>query len=180
MPDDGTALPCELLYVSPMLLGPGTIIPPGNFGKNILSHTPSQGANGWAVVRELIFEQVRSRVAPHLPSRLNCCFLFTSVAAALEGGRELSEHVHSPVIYCAEIVDASQPQCLGDYDTIKMIDANQYVDSSHRIAIGYWSAAVTGKLREGCLPELLTASPIRIVREYNPRVPNLLIFPTTA
>lgn len=178
MSGDDIALPRELLFVSPMLLAPGSIIPPGNFGKNLLSHAPSQGLNGWAVVRELIFEQVRNHVAPHLPSRLNCCFLFTSVAAAIHGGKELSAHVCSPIIYVAEIVDPSLPRCFGNFDAHKMIDESRYVDSAHQIAMGYWLAARTGKLQEGCLPELLTSSPIRIVSEYSGHAPHPLIFST--
>ncbi|WP_298016733.1 hypothetical protein [uncultured Castellaniella sp.] len=169
--------PQELLYVSPMLLAPGSIIEPGNFGKNILGQNPTQGRNGWPVVRELIFDQVRFFTAPHLPSRLHCNFLFTSTAAALHGGQELATEVLSPCIYNVEITDPEAPQCMGDFDTLKTIDENHFISSTHAVATAYWHAAATNNLREGCLPELLTASPIRILRRASYQ-PHILVLPT--
>lgn len=172
-----TGAPQELLYVSPMLLAPGSIIEPGNFGKNILGQNPTQGRNGWPVVRELIFDQVRFLIAPHLPSRLHCNFLFTSTAAALQGSQELATEVLSPCIYSVELTDLTAPQCMGDFDTLKTIDEKHFISSTHAVATAYWQAATANELREGCLPELLTASPIRILRRVSYQ-PHVLVLPT--
>lgn len=168
--------PKELRYVSPVLLEPGSVISPGNFGKNVMAHTPSR-TNGWMMARELIMERVRLQYAPHLPSRLHCCFLFTSDAAAFHGARDLTDGILAPCVYKVELVNPDEPWCFGDYDTVRAIDENQFFKSATEVAQRYWISARTGELREGCLPEFLTLSPIRVVRGIN--IPsNAHLFPT--
>ncbi|WP_218972768.1 DUF2441 domain-containing protein [Neopusillimonas maritima] len=160
------ATPAELRYVAPMFLEVGAIIPPGNFGKNIMAHTPER-MNGWMLARELIMERVRLQVAPHLPSRLNCCFLFTSDVAAFHGAADLTTGLLAPCIYKVELVNPSAPSCFGDYDTVRTIDEKRFFESVTQVAQQYWASASTGQLREGCLPEFLTLSPVRVVQKIN-------------
>lgn len=170
MDTETTEVPLELIYVSPMLLEPGSVVPPGNYGKNVFGHTPARGMDGWILARELIFERARLMLTPHLPSRLNCNFLFTSAAAAFQGSQNLSASVLSPCVYRVELVDPTAPSCQADFDTFNAIDVNNFADSAYNVAMRYWTSASTGDLREGCLPEMLTTSSIRIVQALSGNV----------
>ena len=37
---------------------------------------------------------------------------------------------------------------MGDFDTLKAIDENHFISSTHSVALGYWQAAATNSLDE--------------------------------
>lgn len=153
----------ELICILPMLLEQGSIVPPGNFGKNILHHTPNKGMDGWMMARELIFEKVRLFMYAQLPSRLNCNFLFTSTAAAIACIQDMTGPMLAPCAYRIELVDSSAPHCIAHFDAFNTIDSNNFYESTQHAAKQYWGNAATNTLPEKAVPEMLTKSPIRII-----------------
>lgn len=153
----------DLVYVSPTLLEPGSVVPPGNFGKNIAGASPDT-TDGWTVAREMVFENARMRFTPHLPSRLTCAFLFTSTAAALAMLPDLRSSMLAPALYSVELVDPEKPWCIADFDAFRMIDRRKFLESTMHAAQVYWTLAAHGVELADRAHELLTLSPIRIKR----------------
>ena len=56
-------------HSAPLLLEPGAIIHPGNWGRILNCYTQQQG-NPWILAREFAFESIRVSEHPELPSRL--------------------------------------------------------------------------------------------------------------
>ncbi len=67
-------------HVAPMLLGPGSTILPGNWGR--LLHTHAQVNPN--LFRDVVMEYIRATNYPDKPSRLNCVFLLESLEEAMK------------------------------------------------------------------------------------------------
>ena len=65
-------------HFAPILLGEGSIIEPGNFGRVIRL----RGAAHPLYRREMAYEQMREAAFPLLPSRLDCLFCFPTLQEA--------------------------------------------------------------------------------------------------
>jgi len=70
-------------HISPTILGVGSVILPGNFGRIVKLYNPSS-VNFDILTRETIFEQVRQQEFQDKPSRLDCLFLLESLEQAIE------------------------------------------------------------------------------------------------
>ena len=68
-------------HSAPLLLEPGAIIHPGNWGRILNCYTQQQG-NPWILAREFAFESIRVSEHPELPSRLSCAFAFETLEHA--------------------------------------------------------------------------------------------------
>lgn len=65
-------------HFAPLLLAPGSIIEPGNFGRIIRQ----RGAAHPLYRREMFYENIRQNLFPTMPSRLNCLFCFPTLEEA--------------------------------------------------------------------------------------------------
>jgi hypothetical protein len=65
-------------HVAPILMRPGSVVEPGNWGRIIGLHGQAHNLHG----REMLLEQIRAAEFPHLPSRLSSCFYCPDVANA--------------------------------------------------------------------------------------------------
>lgn len=87
-------------HVCTLILEPGSIIKPGNFGRVIQLYR--QRDLNILPTRELCFEIVRLKQYPDKPSRLSCLFLSPTLEHAV---RYVRNHCFSSLIYEVEIID---------------------------------------------------------------------------
>jgi len=149
-----------LFYASNHLMEVGTVIPPGNFGKNILSYSINH--EQWKVVRELIFEQVRQIEAPQLPSRMNCCFLFDDLEVAKQSCRDLGLNL-APMIYRVEPINSDASLCLSNFDVSATINGERFIPSLFEAASTYWKDAANNRKPANGRTEILSGSAVRII-----------------
>lgn len=143
-------------------LAPGSVIEPGNYGRVIRCYPhDGQAANGWKLAVELAFESQRLVMDRELPSRLDSCFVFEDVHQA--HAMKASMGFHFNLLYEVELVDANARVHRADLGLINACYRSEpnrlFWDKVHDAACSYWSGAI------GTIPELLTLSPIRILRE---------------
>lgn len=92
-------------HSAPLLLEPGAIIHPGNWGRILNCYTQQQG-NPWILAREFAFESIRVSEHPELPSRLSCAFAFETLEHANQYKSNFS--AWSP-LYEVELVTPDAP-----------------------------------------------------------------------
>jgi len=108
--------------------------------------------------RELVFEMVRKENAPHLPSRLNCSFLFTKIEDAHVGMQAFSGgFVLGHRIYSAELVEPDAPSHIADFNLIGLPQGTEFLQPMILRARRYWAG------QDIQVPEFLTTSAIRIL-----------------
>jgi hypothetical protein len=143
-------------HSAPLLLAPGAVIQPGNWGRIINCYKANQApVQAWIMARELAFEVVRTESYPHLPSRLSCCFAFDSLDHANQYASEFSPWNS---LYEVELVNPSAPIHRGAFNLINHPPATvEYLPVAIASARAYWA----GERIE--VPEILTESPLRIL-----------------
>jgi hypothetical protein len=92
-------------HSAPLLLEPGAIIHPGNWGRILNCYTQQQG-NAWMLAREFVFESVRVSEYPNLPSRLSCAFAFETLDHA---NQYMSNFSPWNPLYEVELVEPGAP-----------------------------------------------------------------------
>lgn len=142
-------------------LAPGSIIEPGNWGRMVrLYPTNADANNAWRLARELVFEQVREREFPKLPSRLNSCFVFESRDHARSASNGMNGYWN--LLYEVELVQPDLARHRGDFDLLSacmQADNTPFLAKATRSATSYWSGVIHSNV-----PEILTASPLRVIR----------------
>lgn len=146
----------EFYHVTHLPLRAGSIIEPGNFGRIINSYRTDRG-NPWVLARELVFELVRKESWAHLPSRLNCSFLFMSLEAAHAGFDALNGELMGNRIYRAELVEPDAPSHVADFSLVRLPQGTEFLHPMMTIAERYWRGD------QIAAPEYLTTSPIRLL-----------------
>lgn len=128
-------------HVTPMMLGEGSIILPGNWGRILkLYQQPHVNA---ALYRETVFEQIRSSEFPHKPSRLNCLFFLPSLQDAVH-----YRNAESPfgVIHEIAVNTDNTELHFGDYNFGGALASVQLLESMPHIAREYWSVEATNSV----------------------------------
>lgn len=90
----------KFYHVSHRDLREGTILTLGAYGERIRRHDFIKNAYS-TYIKEEIFEAIRKEQYPHLPSRLNCVFLFLEFSVAKEfyaNRGQYKEYVYEVVI----------------------------------------------------------------------------------
>lgn len=143
-------------HVAPLLLAPGSVILPGNYGRVVRLIGPSHHA--WE--REQVLESVRAARYSEKPSRLACCFCFESPNTA-----DFYRRVRAPndVAYEVEKIEQDAPEHRSDFNVIQPLPGRS--ENMEQIADLYWTAGLWISVQE--MPwirceEVLTASPLRI------------------
>lgn len=78
-------------HSAPLLLEPGSIIKPGNWGRILNCYRQGNNlANAWMLARELAFEAVRTAEFAALPSRLAAAFVFETLNDVNQYRRQFS------------------------------------------------------------------------------------------
>ena len=142
-------------YCYSLPLEVGSVIRPGNWGRILRTYTPQSAPNHWLLTREVAYELVRVRSFPQKPSRFESIFLYLSendlneFRASANRGLDLG--------YEVELVDPSASSHLGDWTLPNMQNTDNLPVFESRATL-YWQGTNIVK------PELVTLSPIRIIR----------------
>lgn len=154
----------KYFHVCPILLEVGSVIKPGNFGRVIEQYRV--GMLGAMAHRELSFEIVRLKHFAHLPSRMQCLFLFGSFEAALN-------HVHSiaptNVVYEVELIGDEEPfhADMGLFATNLPSEQYPVLPFFVNLAAVYWQGKTAAP---NDTSEFLTLLPVRVVQMHDHRV----------
>ena len=140
-----------LYHCAQIILGPGSIILPGNWGR-IKQQFEENGAT---IAREVIIENIRIKEFLSKPSRFDGVFACPTIDSA-----KLYRDKHAPtnLIYEIEILDPTAARHDGDYETC--IKGFVGINSMQQNARTYWNGTNNNNA-----PEILTLSPIKIIRQ---------------
>lgn len=122
----------KMYHVSPILLGVGSTIQKGNWGRIIKKYT-DKNANS-VLFREIILEMVRKDHYSDKPSRLDCIFLLPDLQSAW---RYRNLMANWNVIYEVE-VDPKNEIHQGDYQKVLPVNQPLY-DQTPEFAHNYWT-----------------------------------------
>ena len=146
-----------------VLLRPGSVIEPGNYGRMLGTYRNDNGPNGWKLATELALETRRARDFSALPSRLSCCFAFLDVASALATRDRLGGLTN--ILYEVELADDDASSHIGDFDLISRCYIPRpdlaFLQTIEDVGTTYWRG------KPGGTRELLTNSGLRVVRQVN-------------
>ena len=151
-----------LYHSSLSLLGPGSIVVPGNYGRII--RIVGESHRLWG--REQTLEEVRKLEFPHKPSRLDSAFAYTSLETAkFHMNLPQVRGQLFPILYEVEKVDENAPEHRADYNVVQPLPRRP--ETMSEIARLYWTAGLWTSTVGGPntkSEEMLTLSPLRIVR----------------
>ena len=136
-------------HIAPIKVAVGTIIQPGNFGRIIRSHYPTNNTNNLvAPYREAVFEYARLALAPSKPSRLDCLFACFTLADA-----QAYRAANSPtgLIYEIEPNVGVGDAHIADWQLISFPTTGQFSDI-FEMARQYWTGGNPAQNREILLP----------------------------
>lgn len=168
---DAAALRGDLFHLLGPKIEPGGVVLPGNFGRVLRAWGPLHKSQA----REQALEEARLRIAPDLPSRLECIFVFVTLdeARAFQGVitplMRVSRGFEAHLLYRVRLLEPEAPHYLADYTLVTPVDAPDFRASA------YWeprqgpeegiprqqAVNVRSGLRPGTR-ELLTLSRVRI------------------
>jgi len=160
----------EFFHASGMLLAPGSVVLPGNFGRIIHKLGPAHNLYQYETALEL------SRVVkyPQYLSRLGCVFLWASYGDYLAFRAQDESYFRSMVMYKVEIVDLEAPCLISRMDLCR---PNVLPNYDMEWANKYWDAAIerTGKeissmdMQPGIIGirEILCNSSVRIIESID-------------
>lgn len=140
-------------HVAPLILAPGSIIEPGNWGRVLgLTAVLSQ-----QIYRETVLEAVRQELFPDKPSRLKSFFALESLADAIA---YRNQNGPTNLIYEVEIESAKSGGNMhrGNYDRVQDFNA-PVMQSMKQCAVLYWTETPTEKI------EIVIELPATIVRQ---------------
>jgi hypothetical protein len=141
-------------HSAPLLLEPGSIIQPGNWGRILNCYRQPHANNGWILARELAFESIRAAEFPNSPSRLSCAFVFETLEHANQYKNQFSPW--NP-LYEVELVNPDAVSHRAAFNLIKFVgDQTEFLPVVVAWARSYWR----GEQIE--VPELLTTSALRV------------------
>jgi len=151
-------MPQHYYYCYSLPLEPGSVIKPGNWGRILKKYTPQTSPNCWLFVRELVYESVRREAFPHKPSRFDSIFLCFTENDLIEFRDTNNRRLD--IAYEIEVIDETTPSHIGDLTLANMANTDDYHVFENRARL-YWQGENIVK------QELITTSPIRIIRPIN-------------
>lgn len=167
----------KYFHIAATMLGEGTVVLPGNYGRNLRAYsTGPSGLQGnfVALARELIFESVRKQNHPDKVSRFEACFLFESEEAVQKFGYLINTN---GVIYEASIINSDAKLHRGDFSMFQdhtLQTQAPFMALHERQAVDYWANTPQMRLGDNGFismlqdvetAEILTDSPIRLERQ---------------
>ncbi|MEO8645657.1 hypothetical protein [Pseudomonas sp.] len=167
----------KYFHISATMLGEGSVVLPGNFGRNLKAYSVGpRGPEGHFInlARELIFESIRKEQHADKVSRFEACFLFESYEAVQRFGHYINT---TGVIYEASIVNPDAKIHRGDFSMFQDHTLHlqvPFIALHERQANDYWTNApqlrvgpdgVGTLLQDVETAEILTDSPIRLERQ---------------
>ena len=149
-------------HIAPILLEPGSIIIPGNYGRIInligISHP--------LYSREMLLEYVRVKNFSHKPSRFTSCFLCLDLDEA-----KFYHHLQNAtsLLYEVAIINTSANFHIGCYNMLPAVNCAGVQGNPELIANNYWNGniiKVQGHDNYNC-NELVIESSLKIISRIN-------------
>ena len=137
-------------HVAPNILGEGSVIMPGNWGRMLMMHDELNPT----LFREHVFELVRLKYFPEKPSRLNCVFAVETLEEAI---RYRNVHHLTGLIYEVCVDDRNVALHRGHYNFSVRPDY-KFPQGIHDLANRYWS-----EVPNECI-EVLIQAPVRVMK----------------
>ncbi|WP_027784345.1 MULTISPECIES: hypothetical protein [Burkholderia] len=141
----------------------GDVVQRGRWGNALRTYQFDAGSTdgaykGWRLASELLLEQVRRDIAPHLPSRWNCTFAFADRALAVANMHSL---VPNPKLYAVELVTMEAVTHQADWHLLsgpfRFNPSASFMALNEQLAKEYWAPAASLQI-----PEILCASDLRV------------------
>jgi Protein of unknown function (DUF2441) len=148
-------MPTTYYFCCSYLLGTGSIVEPGNWGRIVKKYQGPSIGNPWVLVRELIFEQVRFSSFSQKPSRFDSIFLCPD-QQHIEQFRNSMNRLFD-LCYEVEIQDRNPIVHLGDW-TLPSLSNNEDYAAFVQKATTYWQGNPAQNV------EVVTPHPVRIIR----------------
>jgi hypothetical protein len=142
-----------LYHVAPNMLGEGSIIMPGNWGRLLMMHDELN----LTLFREHVLELVRTKYFPEKPSRFNCVF---ATETSDEAFRYRNSNNSTGLVYEVCIEDRDVPLHRGDYNFTVRPDY-KFPQGIHDLANRYWSEVPNERI------EVIVPGPVRVIRCLN-------------
>lgn len=154
-----------IFHFQPEERAPGTIIKPGNFKRLLHSLHEALPIKGRVLVtgmlcREMLFEAMRLRDFPELPSRLDCVFVLPTKADA-DAYAKINNADGRQVLHEVERVDANVSTHTAWLSHCTMRSGGSFLDQMEPKGRSYWTGE-KGDASAG--REMLVAGTVRIVR----------------
>lgn len=140
-------------HLASVMLEPGSVIQPGNWGRMIQQTGPGHGR--W--LAEAAMEHVRATEFPDRPSRLRCAFFFDNLQTAMA---YRDQHAQLLMMYEVEAVNESAAKFRANYEA-NMPDHMLTLDWCRR----YWSGDIYPTPPDGIRrTEILSETSLRVCR----------------
>lgn len=141
-------------HSAPLILQPGSIIQPGNWGRILNCYRQPHVNNAWILAREMAFETIRTSEFSHLLSRLSCAFVFENLDHANQYKDQFSPW--NP-LYEVELVTPEAPLHRAAFNLVRFPgDQTEFLPVAISLAKKYWRG------EEIEVAEVLTKSPLRV------------------
>lgn len=141
----------KFFHVAPILLSPGSVILPGNWGRILRVYLQANDI----LFREYVLEGIRKSKYPEKPSRLNAVFLLETFEEAFWYKNNLAS---TSLVYEVEAETVGVITHCGNYTRVGPI--NQLIlDAVPRYAEEYWSSVPTEKI------EVVYPNPVTVVAQ---------------
>ncbi|EPB6911818.1 DUF2441 domain-containing protein [Pseudomonas aeruginosa] len=129
---EGNARGARYFHAAPILLGEGSVIQPGNWGRILKLYRDANAV----LYREYVLEQIRASEFPEKPSRFNCVFLLRTYEEA-----ERYRNLCSPLDVIYEVsADTTEGSIhLGDYNFGGVLPSLQLLEGMPELARKYWA-----------------------------------------
>lgn len=124
-------------HVSPIHLESGSVIKRGNWGRVIRLYMGN--CNGLNLFRERVFEDVRLRLFPNKPSRLDCTYLLLDVEAARRYLNVDNEAFRTSLIYKVRVANLNAKFHLGNFNQVTVKPPLCHFDHMDELASNYWN-----------------------------------------
>lgn len=139
----------RLYHCAPIILGPGSIIHPGNWGRIKQQFE----VDGVSIAREVILEHIRQKEFSDKPSRLQANFACPTIETAKS---YLDEFSKTNLIYEIELVEPAASHHTGDHKLC--MKGFIGINGMEQIARDYWTAENSES------PEFVTLSPLKVIK----------------
>lgn len=152
----------EYYWLGGVILEKGSVVLPGNWARLVMNMPGHHLA-----LREQIYESIRIKCTPDLPSRLNSNFICLGFDSIRQFRDQNSRGLD--VLYKVELLDTTCPTVTLDSELLgvndqangnQLLTANQLEEKARK----YWGSSNTTQI---LIPEVLTTSPIRIVERLS-------------
>lgn len=147
-----------MYHSSPVPLGVGSIIEPGNWGRIVRTYSGASGNVPINGLNEIALELARLAYNPGAPSRLACVFAVETVEGAASY-RDM--HHRAGIIYKVEPIEPEASMHVGNYQIPIATHGDAFVGQALERFRSYWVDMHTAQR------EVLLSCPIRILERLD-------------